>query len=250
VLHAKQKVNSGGKSTETTLLGQLYGVLQTFPVAAFVTVGAGEKWAMAMHGAYEPSVNVAGFLADAAPTAYAAIGAPGSGVSALRYDLWAAAYFSGSNANAQPKGKKAVPEQNWKLDTDSAPTWSRLEQAGGPSLGFQWGDFFSTFDRPATPAGTASSSVLEYTADRGYKFTEQLTMEWMAVSFFFLTHAALRAPRSAHPLARRRQPSTACRAVHPAPLFQYAGKQHCCDFQRAPAFRPLARLSQFHAWPC
>jgi hypothetical protein len=219
-------------------------------VAAFVTVGAGEKWAMAMHGAYEPSVNVAGFLADAAPTAYAAIGAPGSGVSALRYDLWAAAYFSGSNANAQPKGKKAVPEQNWKLDTDSAPTWSRLEQAGGPNLGFQWGDFFSTFDPPATPAGTASSSVLEYTADRGYKFTEQLTMEWMAVSFFFLTHAALRAPRAAHPLARRRQPSTACRAVRTAPLFQYAGKQHCCDFQRTPAFRPLARRSQFNAWPC
>ena len=241
-----KKPNSG-KSTETTILDQLYVVLQTFPVAAFVTVGAGEKWAMAMHGAFEPSVNVAGFLADAAPTAHAAIGAPGSGVSALRYDLWAAAYFSGNNANAQPKGNTAVPEQNRKLDTDSAPTWNRLAQAGGPNLGFQWGDFFSTFDKPAT-----ASSVLEYTPNRGYKFTQRLTMEWMAVSFSFLTHAALRAPRAAHPLARRRQPSTAPRVPRRAyrALFQYAGKQRCCDFQRTPAFRRVALLSQCQARPC
>ena len=105
---------------------------------------------------------------------------------------------------------------------------------------------------PPTPVSFRDPETGAFGRPFVFKYTQQLTMEWMAVSFSFLTHAALRAPRAAHPLARRRQPSTAPRVPRRAyrALFQYAGKQRCCDFQRTPAFRRVALLSQCQARPC
>jgi len=191
-----------GEKASSAIMTPLSAALNTFPVAAFITVGArpDAKWAMAMHGAFEPSVNVAGFLAANSLDGFAAIGAPGSGVSAMRYDDWAHAYFSGSDAPPQPTNPF---KQMRPLDTDTAPTWARLADANGPPLGFQWGDFFSSFDKPTTV-----NDVLSFRDNRGYKFTQQLTKEWMKVSF--RARSALRARRS-----RCRPPTPPlCRATH------------------------------------
>ena len=266
-----QRVNIKSVGKQSTILEQISLAFDTFPVAAFITVGASTHWAMAMHGAFEPSVNVAGFLADtASPDGFAAIGAPGSGVSALRYDLWAQEYFSGRNAPPRP-ANVPQPARAQQLDADKAPTWARLDEAQGPSLGFQWGDFFARFDMPAEPAMGAARGVLQYTPKRGYQITQKLTREWMAVRHAArvgstppppLTHThahphraptparapRLRKSRPADTIApnslHTQRPSTPFLPTTPPPPPLYSGKHRRRHIPRAPARRRVAHPTE------